>query len=123
MKPDEILEGEEKFKVSLITADNNADISPSEGDATVIVLADPGASGTISILPEYRTVYIGEPGESNPSYDGKVQVVLTRGAGIYGDISVTWSVTPRDERAFLQVEGMVDVVDLQQKATIILQVC
>ena len=64
----------------------------------------------------------GEPGESKPNYDGKVQVVLTRGAGIYGDISVTWSVTPRDERAFLQVEGMVNMADLQQTATIILQV-
>lgn len=58
-KPDEILEGEEQFIVSLITADNDANISPSEGDATIIVLPDPGASGTVSILPEYKTVYIG----------------------------------------------------------------
>ena len=59
-KPDEILEGEEHFKVSLITADNDANISPTQGDATIRVLADPGASGTIEILPEYRTVYIGK---------------------------------------------------------------
>ena len=121
-KPDNILEGEERFIVSLITADNNADISPTQGDATIIVLPDPGASGTVSILPEYRQVYIGEPGESSPSYDGKVQVVLTRGAGIYGDIAVTWSITPRDDQAFMQLEGMINIVDLQQKATIIIQV-
>ena len=72
--------------------------------------------------PPYLFSLIGEPGESEPSYDGKVQIVLTRGAGIYGDISVTWSVTPRDEMAFLQVEGMVNMADLQQTATIILQV-
>lgn len=59
-KPDTILEGQEKFKVSLITADNNADISHTQGDAQIIVLPDPGASGTVSIKPEQRTVYIGE---------------------------------------------------------------
>lgn len=59
-KPDNILEGQEKFRVSLITADNNADISHTQGDAQIIVLPDPGASGTVSIVPEQRTVYIGK---------------------------------------------------------------
>lgn len=47
---------------------------------------------------------------------------MTRGDGIYGDISVTWSITPRDESAFLQVEGTLSIVDLQQNAVITLQV-
>ncbi|KAL4228132.1 hypothetical protein ACF0H5_013567 [Mactra antiquata] len=119
--PDNLLEGEERFRISLITADNNADISHTQGDAQILVLADPGSSGTISVMPEHRTVYIGEPGESSPNYNGQVQIVLTRGEGIYGDITVSWTITPRDESAFLQVEGTVKILDLQQKAAITLQ--
>ncbi|KAL3865787.1 hypothetical protein ACJMK2_043142 [Sinanodonta woodiana] len=121
-KPDNILEGEKIFIVSLISADNNADISPTQGDARVRILPDPGASGTVSILPASRTVYIGEPGESNPNYDGKVPIVLTRGQGIYGEITASWSIVPRDISAFAQVEGMVHFMDLQQTASIIVQV-
>jgi len=68
------------------------------------------------------TVFQGEPGESSPNYKGEVQVVLTRGEGIYGQISMSWAITPRDESAFLQVEGTVTIADLQQKAAITLQV-
>lgn len=121
-KPDTVLEGEEQFHISLITADNSADISHSEGDASIIILPNPGASGMVQILPEYRYIYIGEPGESSPSYDGKVEIVLTRGLGIYGAIAVTWSVTPRNLTAFLQVEGIAYFADLQQKTVITLQV-
>lgn len=121
-KQDSTLEGEERFRASLISADNSADISSTQGDCTIIVEADPGARGTISILPEYRTVYIGEPGESRPSYDGQVKVMITRGLGIYGSVSVTWSLTPRETAAFHQVEGIVSLADLQQTAFITLQV-
>ncbi|XP_052793587.1 adhesion G-protein coupled receptor V1-like [Mya arenaria] len=120
-RPDNILEGEEQFRVSLITADNNADISHTQGDARIRVLPDPGASGTISIMQEHRKVYIGEPGESSPNYAGQVQVVLTRGEGIYGDVSVSWAITPRDESAFLQVEGTVTIANLQKQAAITIQ--
>ncbi|XP_060082724.1 adhesion G-protein coupled receptor V1-like [Ylistrum balloti] len=120
-KMDSVLEGEERFHISLVTADNNADISHSEGDSTVIISPDPGASGTISILPEFRKVYIGEPGESSPSYNGQLQIMISRGEGIFGAISVTWSVTPRETSTFLQSEGTVQFADLQQKATITLQ--
>ena len=47
--------------MSLITADNNADISHTQGDAGITILPDPGASGTVMIMPEHRRVYIGEP--------------------------------------------------------------
>ncbi|KAK3601208.1 hypothetical protein CHS0354_004408 [Potamilus streckersoni] len=120
-KPNNILEGEEIFIVSLISADNNADVSPTQGDARVRILPDPGASGTVSILPESRIVYIGEPGESNPNYDGKAQIALTRGLGIYGEITTSWSIVPRDISAFAQVEGIIHFMDLQQTATIIVQ--
>ncbi|VDI35962.1 G-protein coupled receptor 98 [Mytilus galloprovincialis] len=120
-KMDNILEGEEKFRVSLISADNSADISHIRGDASVVLLPDLGSAGTVRILPDYNTVYIGEPGESSSTYNGQVEIVLTRGAGIYGNIAVTWVLTPRDLEAFMQVEGTVQFVDLQQTAKITLQ--
>ena len=116
------MEGEEQFLVSLISADNSADISHTRGDATIDLLPDPGSAGTVRILPEYTTVYIGEPGESSPSYNGQVDIGLTRGSGIYGEISVTWAITPRDSDAFMQVEGTVQFSDLQQTSSITLQV-
>ena len=94
----------------------------TEGDATVIILPDPGASGTISIVPASRAVIIGEPGEYSSAYDGTVEMTLSRGTGIYGEVMVTWVITPRDTAAFMQVEGSVTFLDLQQTATITLQV-
>ncbi|XP_055956200.1 adhesion G-protein coupled receptor V1 [Patella vulgata] len=120
-RPDTILEGREEFIVSLTSADNNGDISSTQGDATVVILPDVGASGTISILSDYRTVYIGEAGESSPGYDGRTEIKITRGDGIYGEVQITWSITPRDGQAFLQQEGSVRFVYLQQQASIILQ--
>ena len=94
----------------------------TEGDATVIILADPGASGTISIVPASRAVLIGEPGEHSSAYDGTAKIMLSRAKGIYGEVVVTWVITPRDMDAFMQVEGSVTFLDLQQTANITLQV-
>ena len=44
-----MLEGEERFVLSLLITDNLAVISPISGDINVIVLPNNGASGTISI--------------------------------------------------------------------------
>ncbi|GFR83307.1 G-protein coupled receptor 98-like, partial [Elysia marginata] len=120
-RPDDILEGREEFIVSLVSADNNADISSTGGDSTVVILPDSGASGTISVLPDFRSVLVGEPGQSSPSYPGEVEIKLTRGLGIFGEVVITWSLTPRDLSAFLQVEGSLRFRDLQQTASIILQ--
>lgn len=49
---DDLLEGEEEFTLSLVSADNNGDISPTQGDATVVILPDTGAGGIISIAPQ-----------------------------------------------------------------------
>lgn len=107
--------------MSLVSAED-ADISHDNGDATVIISPDPGSSGTVSILPGYRKVYIGEPGESSPTYRGRADVVLSRGAGIFNAITVMWSVTPRSVTAFAQLEGSVEFATLQETATITLQV-
>ncbi|KAI8777860.1 G-protein coupled receptor 98, partial [Biomphalaria glabrata] len=120
-RQDNILEGREEFTASLVAVDNNADISNSAGDCKIIIQPDPGASGTISILPDYRWIIVGEPGESSPSYTGIALVNLTRGLGIFGEVTITWSLTPRDLSAFLQVEGSLTFSDLQQTASIVLQ--
>ncbi|KAL8615958.1 hypothetical protein ACOMHN_034634 [Nucella lapillus] len=120
-RPDGLLEGRETFLVSLQSADNNADISPTDADAKITILPDPGASGTISILPASRAVLIGEPREYSPTYDGTAKVELTRATGIYGEVKVTWTLSPRDTAAFLQVEGSVTFLNLQKNATITLQ--
>ena len=88
----------------------------------MVILPNTGARGTILILPDFRSVLVGEPGESRPDYPGETEVKLTRGQGIFGEVVITWSLTPRDSSAFLQWEGSLKFLDLQQTASIILQV-
>jgi hypothetical protein len=92
------------------------------GDVTVVILPDPGASGVISIIPASRAVIIGEPGEYSSSYDGTTKLELNRATGVYGEITVTWAITPRDSLAFMQFEGSVTFADLQKTAYLTLQV-
>lgn len=118
-KPDDILEGEEHFTLSLVAADNNADISPIEGDATIVILADRGASGVISIKPDSRFVVVGEPSED---YTGKAEVHLVRTGGIFGEVKVTWQIVKRDLTAFVQTQGEVLFENKQPTMSILIQV-
>ena len=118
-KFDNVLEGNEQFTLSLISADNNGDISPTNGDAVVIVLADRGANGLISIEPRSRSVAVGEP---SASYDGKVRVNVTRGIGRFGEVKVTWQIIPRDVQEFVKLQGEVVFADGQDNQTIVIQV-
>ena len=68
VKLDSVLEGEERFSVSITSADNNADISVSHGTAEIIVQANEGSSGHIEVLEDYRTVIVAEP---DSVYDGQ----------------------------------------------------
>ncbi|CAH1797156.1 unnamed protein product [Owenia fusiformis] len=115
--PDNILEGLEQFTISLLSADNNADISPTHAGATISILPNEGSSGLIAILDDSQQVIIGEPTDS---YDGEVQIRLTRGEGIYGDVRVTWQIAPWDAN-FIQNQGDVRFTDLQQFATIVIK--
>ena len=47
---------------------------------------------------------------------------LTRGAGIFGRVTVNWQMTPRDETTFQQTSGTVIFEDKQQNASVTLQV-
>ena len=70
-KPDSVLEGEESFILSLVSADNNGDISSTDGDVTVIILADEGATGVIFVLANSTYLVVGEP---TAEYDGRAEV-------------------------------------------------
>lgn len=76
--PDGILEGEEIFVVALTSTDNNADLSVTHRNADIIIGADPGSSGHIEVVPDYRQVIVAEP---DALYDGRQvisQVIGTR---------------------------------------------
>ena len=55
------MEGEESYTLSLVSADNNADISPTNGEAVVIILADPGAGGVIAVKEDSQQVGMVSP--------------------------------------------------------------
>ena len=67
MTTDGILEGEERFIVALTSTDNNADLSVTHRNAELIIQADPGSSGHVEVVPDYRRVVVAEP---DAMYDG-----------------------------------------------------
>nr|XP_006812422.1 PREDICTED: G protein coupled receptor 98-like protein isoform X1 [Saccoglossus kowalevskii] len=116
--PDNILEGEERFSLDIISVSNDADISPVYGHATVVILPNQGAAGIVSVLPQYRNILISEP---TISFDGSAQIYLTRGIGNFGMITVNWQLSPRDESTFDLTSGTVVFEDQQRNASISLQ--
>ena len=62
-RADQVLEGEERFLLSLVSADNNANINPLRAEATVVILPNPGAAGKVSIA-SVGEIVIGEPDEN-----------------------------------------------------------
>ncbi|XP_035665839.1 adhesion G-protein coupled receptor V1-like [Branchiostoma floridae] len=116
--PDDILEGEERFTLSLTNANNGAEVSPVRGSATVIIQPNTGAAGNVSIVPVSRNVFVGEPDDN---YDGSASISLTRGVGIYGTVQVTWLLTPSEADTFQQTSGLVVFQDRQQNVTFDIQ--
>ncbi|XP_077988560.1 adhesion G-protein coupled receptor V1-like [Glandiceps talaboti] len=116
--PDEILEGEERFSLDIISVSNDADISPLYGHATIVILANSGSSGVVSVFPVSRNILIGEP---SASYDGSAHIFMTRGVGIFGMVTVNWQLSPRDDATFEQTSGTIIFEDQQQNATITLK--
>lgn len=60
-KNDGLLEGEERFTISLTSTDNNADLSVISRDATIVILPDEGSYGHIEVVEDYRQVIVAEP--------------------------------------------------------------
>ncbi|XP_078070005.1 adhesion G-protein coupled receptor V1 [Mustelus asterias] len=115
---DALMEGEEQFMIRLVSATNDAEISPLYGSATIIILGDSAASGMIAIAESTKHILIGEPANS---YNGTALIILVRGPGIFGEVTVTWIITPASRNVFVKTGGALLLRDRQSSATILLQ--
>nr|XP_033775700.1 adhesion G-protein coupled receptor V1 [Geotrypetes seraphini] len=114
---DGVLEGEERYTIQLLSADNS-EISLTDGGATIIVLGDEGASGVVGIASSSRDILIGEP---LGKYNGTALVNLVRGPGIFGEITVLWNITPPHVKEFAEISGSLTMRDRQSAAVVLLQ--
>ncbi|KAK1176563.1 adhesion G-protein coupled receptor V1-like [Acipenser oxyrinchus oxyrinchus] len=112
---DAVLEGDERFIIQLLSATNDAAISPIDGTATVVILGDQGALGRVGIATLSQNVLIGEP---MGNYNGTALISLVRGPGIFGEITVYWNITPPIATEFEETSGMLIMRDRQSAATI-----
>ena len=71
---------------------------------------------TVLLTPQ---VLVGEP---SGDYDGTARIVLTRNVGVYGQVTVSWQITPRTPQAFVMTQDEVDFEDQQQEAVLVIQV-
>ncbi|XP_048838820.1 adhesion G-protein coupled receptor V1 [Brienomyrus brachyistius] len=116
---DAVLEGDERFMVHLLAPKNEGVIDTIKGVATIVILGDRGALGTVSIAESSRNIFIGEP---QGNYNGTALVRLERGPGIFGEIQVYWNITPAVDSEFEETSGVVTMRDGQSAATIRLKV-
>ncbi|XP_067885769.1 adhesion G-protein coupled receptor V1 [Heterodontus francisci] len=116
--PDAFLEGEEHYMIRLVSATNTAEISPVYGSATIIILADSAASGMIAIAESTKHILIGEPVSS---YNGTALIILVRGPGIFGEVTVNWIIIPAFLNEFVETSGALLMRDRQSSATILIQ--
>ncbi|XP_067838274.1 adhesion G-protein coupled receptor V1 [Heptranchias perlo] len=116
--PDALLEGEERYMIQLVSATNNAEISPVCGSATIIILGDSAASGMIAIAASTKHILIGEP---DGGYNGTALIILVRGPGIFGEVTVKWIISPAFQNEFAETGGTLLMRDRQSSATILIQ--
>lgn len=81
---DTVLEGQERFVLSLTAADNNADLSVTNRNAEIIIQPNEGSSGHIEIAEGYRTLIVAEP---DSGYDGK-RVSSQLSASLFSDCTL-----------------------------------
>ncbi|XP_035235780.1 adhesion G-protein coupled receptor V1 isoform X2 [Anguilla anguilla] len=115
---DAVLEGDEQFDVQLLSV-NEAVVDPIHDTASIVILGDRGALGTVAIAESSLNVLIGEP---QGSYNGTALISLVRGPGIFGEILVHWNITPAVDSEFEETSGVVTMRDMQSAATIRLKV-
>ena len=68
----------------------------------MIISANPGAAGEISIVDNEKELVMSEP---DGTYDGKASIQLIRGPGTFGEVAVEWQITPADANVFQLVQG------------------
>ncbi|XP_038661208.1 adhesion G-protein coupled receptor V1 isoform X3 [Scyliorhinus canicula] len=116
--PDDLTEGEEQYTIRLVSATNGAGISPLYGSATIIILGDRAASGMIAIAESTKHILIGEPVNN---YNGTALIILVRGPGIFGEVTVNWTIIPASRNEFIATGGVLLLRDKQSSAIILLQ--
>ncbi|XP_077792347.1 adhesion G-protein coupled receptor V1 isoform X2 [Podarcis muralis] len=114
---DGLLEGDESYTIQLVSTDGT-EISPINGVATITVLGDLGASGIVGIASSSTHILIGEP---IGKYNGTAFIGLVRGPGIFGEVTVSWNITPPDQKKFAEVSGMLTMKDRQSAAIVLIQ--
>ncbi|NWV48163.1 GPR98 protein, partial [Daphoenositta chrysoptera] len=114
---DDLLEGNETFTIQLVST-GDAEISPVNGFATIIIMGDEGASGVVGIAHSSKHVLIGEP---LGNYDGTALISLVRGPGIFGEIIIYWNITPPHQTEFTEVSGTLTMRDGQSAAVVLIQ--
>ncbi|NXH80376.1 GPR98 protein, partial [Edolisoma coerulescens] len=114
---DGLLEGNETFTIQLVST-GDAEISPVNGVATIIIMADEGASGVVGIAHSSKHILIGEP---SGHYNGTALIRLVRGPGIFGEIVIYWNITPPHQTEFTEVSGTLTMRDRQSAAVVLIQ--
>ncbi|XP_069736689.1 adhesion G-protein coupled receptor V1, partial [Phaenicophaeus curvirostris] len=114
---DGLLEGNETFTIQLVST-GDAEISPVNGVATIIILGDEGASGVVGIADSSKHVLIGEP---SGNYNGTALISLVRGPGIFGEIIIYWNITPPHHMEFIETSGNLTMRDRQSAAVVLIQ--
>ncbi|NXF82786.1 GPR98 protein, partial [Sclerurus mexicanus] len=115
---DGLLEGNETFTIQLVST-RDAEISPVNGVATIIILGDEGSSGVVGIAHSSKDILIGEP---SGNYNGTALISLTRGPGIFGEIIIYWNITPPHHTEFIDISGTLTMRDKQSAAVVLIQV-
>uniref|UniRef100_A0A1I8J347 Cadherin domain-containing protein n=1 Tax=Macrostomum lignano TaxID=282301 RepID=A0A1I8J347_9PLAT len=118
-KPDNITEGQKSFRVSLVLSGTVGDISPTRGDAVIIIQADPGSSGLISVAQASKRVLLAEKEVSTDS--GEARITVTRGSGTNGEVQVFWTLIPRDIDNFVETQGTLVIPDSVPTGDIVLR--
>ncbi|NWX37327.1 GPR98 protein, partial [Notiomystis cincta] len=114
---DDLLEGNETFTIQLVSP-GDAEISPVNGVATIIIIGDEGASGVVGIAHSSKQILIGEP---SGNYNGTALISLVRGPGIFGEIIIHWNITPPHQTEFIEVSGTLTMRDQQSAAVVLIQ--
>ncbi|KFP45759.1 G-protein coupled receptor 98, partial [Chlamydotis macqueenii] len=114
---DGLLEGNETFTIQLVST-GDAEISPVNGVATIIILGDEGASGVVGIAHSSKQVLIGEP---SGNYNGTALISLIRGPGIFGEVTIYWNITPPHHTEFVETSGILTMRDRQSAAVVLIQ--
>ncbi|XP_054843539.1 adhesion G-protein coupled receptor V1 [Eublepharis macularius] len=114
---DGLLEANETYNIQLVSTDGT-EISPISGIATITLLGDPGASGVVGVASSSAHILIGEP---IGRYNGTAFIGLVRGPGIFGEVTVSWNITPPLQKEFAEISGTLIMRDRQSAAVVLIQ--